>query len=45
MSKAGRRQGKKKSPIHANILLYKLDCYIKNILIPKYTVRDMHPVY
>jgi hypothetical protein len=28
----------------ANILLYKLDCYIKNILIPKYIVRDMHHV-
>jgi hypothetical protein len=32
------------SPLHANILLYKLDCYIENILIPKYIVGDMHPV-
>lgn len=32
------------SPLRANILLYKLDCYIENILIPKYIVGDMHPV-
>jgi len=32
------------SPFRANILLYKLDCYIKNILIPKYIVGDMHPM-
>jgi hypothetical protein len=30
------------SPLLGNILLYKLDCYIKNILIPKYIVGDMH---
>jgi hypothetical protein len=32
------------SPLHANILLYKLDCYIENILIPKYIVGDMDPM-
>jgi len=32
------------SPLRANILLYKLDFYIENILIPKYIVGDMHHV-
>jgi hypothetical protein len=32
------------SPLHANIFLYKLNCYIENIIIPKYIVGDMHPV-
>jgi hypothetical protein len=32
------------SLLHANILTYKLDCYIENILIPKYIVGDMHLV-
>jgi retron-type reverse transcriptase len=32
------------SPLCANILLYKLDYYIENILIPKYIVGDMHLV-
>jgi hypothetical protein len=32
------------SPLRANIFLYKLNCYIENILIPKYIVGDMHNV-
>jgi hypothetical protein len=32
------------SSFRANILLYKLDCYIENILIPKYIIGDMHPM-
>jgi hypothetical protein len=32
------------SPLRANIFLYKLNYYIKNILIPKYIVKDMHHV-
>jgi hypothetical protein len=32
------------SPLHANIFLYKLNCYIENIIIPKYIVGDMHHV-
>jgi hypothetical protein len=32
------------SSLCTNIFLYKLDYYIKNILIPKYIVRDMHPM-
>jgi len=31
-------------PLRANILLYKLDFYIENILIPKYIIGDMHLV-
>jgi hypothetical protein len=32
----------KKAPLCANILLYKLDCYIKNILMPKYIIGDIN---
>jgi hypothetical protein len=32
------------SSLHANIFLYKLDYYIKTILIPKYIIGDMHPM-
>jgi hypothetical protein len=30
------------SSLCVNFLIYKLDCYIINILIPKYIVGDMH---
>jgi hypothetical protein len=32
------------SSLRANIFLYKLDYYIKNILIPKYIEGDMYPM-
>jgi hypothetical protein len=32
------------SLLNANIFLYKLNCYIENIIIPKYIVGDMHHV-
>nr|YP_004927715.1 hypothetical protein TrlaMp66 [Treubia lacunosa]AEH99761.1 hypothetical protein TrlaMp66 [Treubia lacunosa] len=36
-------QGSIISPLCANIFLHKLDCYVEDILIPKYDVGDMRP--